>query len=106
MAIATALCARDQGLAFGELKRQCGLTDGNLNRHLLTLQNAAAVRLTKRQEGARAVTVIHMTQTGREQFLQYLKALEDILKLTANELIAEESIAKPAELWNLSTLAP
>ena len=40
LGILTALVARKQGATFVELKRLCALTDGNLARHLQTLQDA------------------------------------------------------------------
>ena len=42
LAIMSELCAVHQGLAFNELKERCGLTDGNLSRHLAALEKAHA----------------------------------------------------------------
>ena len=36
-----------QGLAFGDLKRLCGLTDGNLSRHIQVLQEAELVTVQR-----------------------------------------------------------
>ena len=38
LGILTSLLAHQNGLVFGELRDLCALTDGNLSRHLQTLQ--------------------------------------------------------------------
>ena len=43
LGLLTSLMAHPKGLAFGDLKQLCGLTDGNLSRHLLVLQEAGLV---------------------------------------------------------------
>ena len=104
MAIVTALCAHQKGLSFGDLKRNCTLTDGNLNRHLKTLADAQAVRVTKVPHGTRECTMVRMTENGKECFLDYLKALEDVLRHTSVAL-AEERVEKPAMLWQTPAVA-
>ena len=89
MAIMTALCGASDGLAFTELKEQCDLTDGNLNRHLKTLEDARAVRIRKTFVGLRPRTTVFATPRGREEFLQYLRALEQALKAAASAVKAE-----------------
>ena len=103
MAIATALCAREEGAFFAELKEWCNLTDGNLNRHLKTLREAGVVYIVKVSEAARTHTRVHMTATGKEQFIQYLHALERALHATAGVLTAQEREPTPAALWNLQS---
>ena len=48
LGIVTSLAGHPDGLAFAELKRLCGLTDGNLNRHLTALEDAGCVSTMKR----------------------------------------------------------
>jgi len=100
MAIMTALCGAEDGLAFGDLKTQCILTDGNLNRHLKALTDVSAVMVLKKQDAKRCRTMIYITDTGREHFMDYLRALENVLRRTAETLTAEENIAKQPLLWH------
>ncbi len=101
MAIMTALCGAEEGLAFGEIKAQCALTDGNLNRHLKALADVGAVRAVKESGATRSRTLITITDTGREHFVDYLRALEDVLRRTAETLATEESIVKTPLLWHV-----
>ncbi|HVU33965.1 MAG TPA: transcriptional regulator [Opitutaceae bacterium] len=81
LAILSALIGSDdQELSFNELKRICALTDGNLNRHLKMLEEAGAVAFRKTARTGRTQTVVSLTQPGRRGFLQYLEALEAVLK--------------------------
>jgi hypothetical protein len=57
----------------------CGLTDGNLNRHLLVLEEARLVSVTKTMEGARPQTRCRMTALGRRRYLEYLSVLEQVI---------------------------
>ena len=47
LGIMTSLVTKPDGLLFGELKRLCALTDGNLSRHLDVLHQAALVEIWK-----------------------------------------------------------
>lgn len=75
----TALSTSVDGRTFGELKRLCGLTDGNLNRHLKVLEEEALVRITKRGGGRTAETRAKITAKGKRAFLTYLAELEKVL---------------------------
>lgn len=83
LAIMSALCGSSDGLTFGELKEECDLTDGNLSRHLKALEEARAIRIKKTFVGARPQTTVLLSDKGRESFLEYLKALEEVLKKAA-----------------------
>jgi len=52
LSVLTSLAAHPKGLVFGTLKQMCGLTDGNLSRHLQVLEEA---RLTYRLRDERGV---------------------------------------------------
>ena len=80
LGIVTSLAGSVEGLAFSELKRLCGLTDGNLSRHLAALEEAAFVALSKDQGEGRPVTLCRLTRLGRERFISYLGVLEEALK--------------------------
>ena len=47
LGVLTSLIAHPKGLIFADLKRLCGLTDGNLSRHLQVLQEAGLVDIVK-----------------------------------------------------------
>ena len=84
MAIMSAVfAAGGQGLSFPELKKELDLTDGNLSRHLKTLEEADIVRIHKEFVDAKPRTTVFPTETGREQFLKYLDNLEQALMTAA-----------------------
>ena len=94
LGVLTSLMAQPKGLPFGELKTLCGLTDGNLSRHLQTLQEAGLVELVKGFEGVRPLTVCRMTPEGRARFVEYLEVLEQVVRDAAEAAEA----AKAAQL--------
>ena len=80
LGLLTSLMVHADGLAFAELKQLCGLTDGNLSRHLQILQEAGLVHVDKRFERNRPLTTCHMTAAGRKRFLAYLAVLEQVVR--------------------------
>lgn len=68
-----------RGLPFGDLKRLCALTDGNLNRHLQVLEEAKLVSIKKGTEGNRPQTFCRITSLGRKRYVDYLGVLEQVL---------------------------
>jgi DNA-binding MarR family transcriptional regulator len=80
LGVLTSLMAHRKGLLFADLKALCGLTDGNLSRHLQILQEAGLVGITKRFEDNRPQTICHITREGRKQFLDYLAVLEQVVR--------------------------
>jgi DNA-binding MarR family transcriptional regulator len=80
LGVLSSLIAHPKGLAFGDLKSLCGLTDGNLSRHLQTLQEAGLIEITKSFENNRPQTTVKMTKSGRKRFLEYLALLEQVVR--------------------------
>lgn len=80
LGVLTSLVAYPKGLAFGDLKTLCGLTDGNLSRHLHVLEESGLVEIVKRFEGNRPLTFCRMTRSGRNRYLQYLAVLEQVVR--------------------------
>ena len=78
LAIVSALAANDS-LTFTELKRLLELTDGNLSRHLTTLQEAGLVEIWKGYRGKKPQTLCRLTDDGRRRFLDYVNVLEAVL---------------------------
>jgi DNA-binding MarR family transcriptional regulator len=87
LGILTSLLAHHRGLSFNELRDHCSLTDGNLSRHLSTLQEAGLVSIGKSTKGKRSHTLVQLTPDGKERFLGYLALLEEIVSgaLSATE---------------------
>jgi DNA-binding MarR family transcriptional regulator len=80
LSILTSLITRPKGLSFVELKQMCALTDGNLARHLQVLEEDGMIRLTKEEDGGRALTTARVTAAGRKRYLDYLTILEQIVR--------------------------
>jgi DNA-binding HxlR family transcriptional regulator len=80
LGVLTSLMAHPKGLAFGDLKQLCGLTDGNLSRHLQVLQEAGLVEINKGYEGNRPHTTCRLTAVGHRRFLDYLAVLEQLVR--------------------------
>ena len=80
LSILTSLISHPDGLAFADLKRLCGLTDGNLSRHVKVLQEADFVAVTKGYEGNRPHTSCKITSAGQKQFLNYVAVLERVVR--------------------------
>ena len=86
LAIMSSLLGSPEGLTFNELKEACGLTDGNLSRHLKALEEVKAVRIKKRFVRNRPQTTAYLSPQGCESFMQYLQALQAVLKDAAAKL--------------------
>ncbi len=80
LGVLTSLAGHPAGLAFADLKRLCGLTDGNLSRHLQVLQDAALIEIHKGYENNRPHTTCRLTALGRRRFLDYLTVLERVVR--------------------------
>lgn len=80
LAIVSVLCARAEPVTFTDLRQECETTDGNLSRHLRTLEEAAVVRISKTFVGPKPQTSVELTRSGLERFLAYLRSLEEVLK--------------------------
>ena len=93
LSVLTSLITHAKGLPFGELKQLCGLTDGNLNRHLMVLEEARLVVTTKGLERGRPQTVCRITALGRRRYVEYLTVLEQVV-LDASSAINADTPAR------------
>jgi predicted ArsR family transcriptional regulator len=91
LGIMTSLVTHPAGLSFADLKELCGLTDGNLNRHLHVLQEAGLVEVSKRTQRKRPQTLCRLTDRGQTKFLEYLAALEQVVADAAASAKAERT---------------
>ncbi len=89
LGVLTSLMGHPKGLVFGDLKDLCGLTDGNLSRHLQVLQEAGVVEISKGYEHNRPQTVCRITPEGRGRYLEYLQVLEQVVRDAATAAKAE-----------------
>lgn len=81
LGILTSLSAHPDGLLFNDLKELCGLTDGNLNRHLAVLVGNLLVEVWKSAGGqTRAQSLYRLTELGRQRFTEYVDELEKVLR--------------------------
>jgi DNA-binding MarR family transcriptional regulator len=80
LGIMTSLVTRPEGLLFGDLKRLCALTDGNLSRHLDVLHDAGLVEVWKGFENRRPQTLCRLSPEGRQRFVAYLEELEQVIR--------------------------
>ena len=80
LAVCTCLVAHAEGLSFTDLQDACGLTDGNLSRHLTALAEMDVVTITKETGHGRPTTICRITNSGRTRFLAYVDELESVVR--------------------------
>lgn len=80
LAICSALIASPDGVSFTQLQEACDLTDGNLNRHLHALAELGIVQAQRTTGKGRPQTIVRITAQGRERFLDYIDALEHVVR--------------------------
>ncbi|MDQ2817396.1 MAG: transcriptional regulator [Candidatus Eremiobacteraeota bacterium] len=81
LAVCSCLVAHPEGLSFTELQEACGLTDGNLSRHLYALADVDILAISKHAgSGGRMLTICRITPTGRARFLGYIDELESVVR--------------------------
>ncbi|TGD70456.1 ArsR family transcriptional regulator [Mangrovimicrobium sediminis] len=83
LGIVSSLCGHAEGLLFSELKQLCGLTDGNLSRHLQVLEQAGYLLIEKTNAGRRSQTRCRLSGEGQARFTDYLRELEEVLRRAA-----------------------
>ena len=75
-----AVLAEGAQAQFGFLQESLGLTDGNLSRHLQTLETAGYVRIEKGYEGRRPRTWIQITKDGRRALNDEIDLLKQLVQ--------------------------
>jgi DNA-binding HxlR family transcriptional regulator len=65
---------------FNTLKETLKVTDGNLASHLKALEEKGMIMVNKQFIGRKPNTSYSATDTGRAEFQQHLRALEDLIK--------------------------
>lgn len=95
LAVCTCLIANDDGLSFTALADACGLTDGNLNRHLHALAEMDIVTLSRLRGSGRPTTVVRISKTGRARFLAYIDELEAVIRAVHESASARDVASLP-----------
>ncbi len=80
LSVLTSLVTNPKGLAFGDLKLLCALTDGNLNRHLRVLEKGKMIEIVKKHDRNRPQTICRITPSGRTRYVEYLSTLEQVVR--------------------------
>jgi len=80
LSVMTSLAAHPKGLRFVDLKNLCGLTDGNLSRHVQVLVAAKLIEVSKSFEHNRPQTFCWLTTEGRKRYVDYLAVLEQVVR--------------------------
>jgi len=80
LAVCTCLISHPDGMSFTELQEACGLTDGNLSRHLYALAEMDIVVVSKESGAGRPTTICRITKSGRTRFLGYIDELESVVR--------------------------
>lgn len=102
LAIISSLITSAKGKTFGELKKECDLTDGNLSRHLKTLAENEIIEIKKRFVGVRPQTTVLLTSSGRNRFMEYLEALESVIKKAEKNIqrVEQQSSSESPPMFN------
>ena len=74
--------AVNESLAFTELKRLLGVTDGNLSVHTRKLEDAGYLDCSKSFEGRMPKTEYRLTASGRRALDKYLSHMEALIEAT------------------------
>ncbi len=98
LSIMSSLCAADKGMAFTDLKATCGLTDGNLNRHLKVLSENRVVTISKTFVKDKPRTTVRLSALGLKRFSDYIAALESVLQQARAALAADQPAGRAVPL--------
>ncbi len=99
LGIMTSLLAQREGRLFVDLKALCGLTDGNLSRHLDVLRNAGLIEIWKGFERQRPQTLCRLSPEGTRRFVSYLEELQRVCHDGAPHTSKRVRPKNPAKGW-------
>ena len=80
LGVMASLLASAEGRLFADLKRVCGLTDGNLSRHLEVLRKAGMGEVWKGFDKRRPQTLCRVSTLGRQRFRAYVRELQRVVR--------------------------
>jgi DNA-binding transcriptional ArsR family regulator len=99
LGIMTSLLARREGRLFVDLRELCGLTDGNLSRHLDVLRHAGLIEIWKGFDRHRPQTLCRLSAEGTRRFVAYLEALQRVCRDAAPHTSKRARPKVPAKGW-------
>ena len=103
LAICSMLVAKPEaGRELYATCRCCGLTDGNLNRHLHALAEEKIVETERRTGNGRPQTIVRVTKRGRTRFLEYIDALEAVVREVQKSTSSSTSSVRTTPTRNTS----
>jgi DNA-binding MarR family transcriptional regulator len=103
LSVLTSLITNPHGLSFVDLKQLCGLTDGNLARHLQVLEKDGMIKIVKEQDQNRLQTITRITAAGRKRYVEYLNTLEQVVRDAADAQRANADYKSTRELSPVKT---
>ncbi|MBL4616617.1 MAG: transcriptional regulator [Robiginitomaculum sp.] len=65
--------------SFTTLREKTGSTDGNLSTHLRKLEDEGYIKIAKSFENRKPLSLVSMTDKGREKWICYLGKMRDLL---------------------------
>ncbi len=65
--------------SFITLREKTASTDGNLSTHLRKLEDAGYVKIDKKFEGRKPLTLVILTRKGRAAWVKYLDKMQALL---------------------------
>jgi len=65
--------------SFPELLNKTGASNGNLSTHLSKLEAAGYVTQEKGYAGKKPQTLVHLTDSGRDAWIDYLSTMQSLL---------------------------
>jgi DNA-binding transcriptional ArsR family regulator len=80
LGVMASLLTSAEGRLFADLKRVCGLTDGNLSRHLEVLRKTGMVEVWKGFDNRRPQTLCRLSPMGRQRFRAYVRELQRVVR--------------------------
>ncbi len=80
------ILATNNAATFNFLKKQLNITDGNLNSHLRVLEKEGYIKIKKEFVKRKPQTTYSLSKKGREKFLNYINAIEDLIKGVRNKV--------------------
>ncbi len=65
--------------SFTTLREKTGATDGNLSTHLRKLEEAGYIKIDKRFEQRKPLSVVSLSDKGRTAWIEYLGKMQTLL---------------------------
>lgn len=64
---------------FSELKKELGVSDGNLGSHLQKLEDAKLIKIKKKFVAKKPASIIEITEKGEDELNKYIEVLKKLI---------------------------